>query len=68
MKKDDVLYKSDNGYTGVLYGKKSYSIYNKEGKEIFHTGSRNINTFDELVESVEGFPQFLEFMRGGKHE
>ena len=54
-----IEYKSpNNGYTGVLYGERSYIIRDPSGKEVMHTGFRNINTYDELVEHVESFPEF----------
>lgn len=54
-----IEYKSpNNGYTGVLYGERSYIIRDPSGKEVFHTGFRNINTYDELVKQVESFPEF----------
>ena len=34
----------------------------KYGKEVFHTGFRTINTFDELKEDVDDFPAFLEML------
>lgn len=55
-------YTSDNGYTGILYGEKSFSIKDKHGKEVFHTGSRNFNTFGELKKQVDNFPNFLEML------
>lgn len=48
-----------NGYSGRLYGKSSLSIYNREGKEVFHTGFRNINTRDELYRVVDEYPMFI---------
>ena len=63
MESETIRYTSDNGYTGVLYGKSSYAIYDKDGKEVLHTGSRNINTYEELVEDVNNFPKFLEILR-----
>ncbi len=63
--KEEIKYTSANGYTGVLYGKKSLIIYNPDGTESFHTGSRAINTYDELVKTVDEHPQFLEML--GKH-
>lgn len=60
--KDIIKYTSDNGYTGTLYGKSSYSIYDKDGKEVFHTGSRNINTYEELVKQVDEYPEFLKML------
>lgn len=54
-----IEYKSDNGYTGVLYGESSLSVYDESGKEVMHTGSRNINTYEELKEHIDGFPVFV---------
>lgn len=59
-----IKYTSKNGYTGVLYGRSSLAIYNKDGKEVMHTGFRKINTYEELVETVETFPEFLELLKG----
>ena len=55
-----VEYVSDNGYKGVLYGRTSFSIFDKDGKEVFHTGFRNINTYEELVKHIEGYPEFIK--------
>ena len=62
-RKTVIEYKSKNGYLGKLYGVSSFSIYAPDGHEVFHTGSRNINTFDELKEQVNEFPQFLEILK-----
>ena len=55
-----IKYTSENGYTGILYGHSSYAIYDKDGNEVLHTGSRSINTYDELVKSIEDYPEFLK--------
>jgi hypothetical protein len=60
---DTIKYTSDNGYTGVLYGQSSLSIYNTDGTEIMHTGFRNINTYEELVRAVDEHPKFMEMLR-----
>lgn len=57
-----IKYTSENGYTGILYGKHSYAVEDKEGREVFHTGSRNINTFEELKKDVDNFPEFLRMV------
>lgn len=62
MSKRQIKYTSKNGYTGVLYGESSLAICNKDGKEVMHTGSRNINTYDELVNLVEEYPKFIEML------
>lgn len=61
--KKTLQYSADNGYKGVLYGKSSFSIYDRDGKKIFHTGSRTINTYEELIKEVEDFPDFLKILK-----
>lgn len=51
-------YKSENGYTGKLYGERSMSIYDPNGKEVLHTGFRSINTLKALRRVVDGFPEY----------
>ena len=53
-----IKYISPNGYTGILYGESSLSIYDSDDQNIFHTGSRNINTLEELKYLVEAFPKY----------
>ena len=53
-------YTSPEGYTGQLYGKSSYRIVDKYGKEVFHTGFRAINTFEELKADIDEFPVVYE--------
>lgn len=59
---DIIEYTAENGYTGRLYGESSLVIFNPDGTESMHTGSRNINTYDELKEVVEKHPQFIEML------
>ena len=61
---ETIKYTSSNGYTGVLYGKSSLVIYDKDGKLSLHTGFRTANTYEELVEVVEEHPQFLKMIHG----
>jgi hypothetical protein len=63
MKDNIIKYTSENGYTGILYGKSSFSIRDKNGKEVFHTGSRAFNTYEELVDRVERHPEFMKMLR-----
>ncbi len=56
---NNIRYTSANGYTGVLYGKSSLAVYAPNGRQCMHTGSRNINTYEELVKLVDEFPQFM---------
>ena len=63
-----VEYQSGNGYKGILYGRSSFSIRDKDGKEVFHTGFRNINTYEELVERVEEYPEFIRVLLGEEED
>lgn len=60
-----IKYKSENGYSGRLYGKSSMSIYNPEGKKVFHTGFRRkeINSLEALKEHVDTFPEFEKLIK-----
>lgn len=53
-----------NGYSAKLYGKSSMSIYFR-GKEVLHTGSRNVNKDDEVMELLEGMPKFVKLLEEG---
>lgn len=55
----NISYTHPNGYTGLLYGKSSLVVQNSEGRDVFHTGFRNINTLDELKGWLDDFPQFV---------
>lgn len=48
-----------NGYSAKLYGKSSMSIYFR-GKEVSHTGSRNVNKDDEVKELLDKYPELME--------
>ena len=50
-------YTSPNGYRGVLYGKSSMAVYDKNGVERLHTSSRTPNTLEELKEFVKDFEE-----------
>ena len=56
-----IMVEHENGYCGCLYGKSSMSIF-KDNKEVLHTGSRNINTADELYEQLSEMPSFMEML------
>ena len=55
-----IKYTSGKGYTGVLYGERSYAVFDRNGKEVIHTGNRKINTYEELREDMETLPDFME--------
>ena len=61
--KNEITYKSDNGYEGVLYGTSSMKIYDPNGIEIMHTYFRAVNTLEELKEIVDTMPEFWEKLR-----
>ena len=57
-------YEHKNGYVARLYGKSSLSVY-FNGKEVLHTGFRNVNTEDEVMELLEGMPKFVKLLEEG---
>lgn len=57
-------YKHKNGYSARLYGKSSLSVY-FNGKEVLHTGFRNVNTEDEVMMMLEGMPGFFDVIEKG---
>lgn len=61
--RERIEYKSENGYSGSLYGRCSMRIYDKNGNEVLHTGFRTVNTLEELKEVVDTMPEFLETIR-----
>ena len=52
-------YKHKNGYYARLYGESSLSVY-FDGNEVLHTGSRNVNTEDEVMKVLEGMPELFK--------
>lgn len=53
-------YKSENGYTGRMYGKQSFSIYAPDGHEVMHSGFRSFNDLETLKEITDQMPEFFE--------
>lgn len=53
-----------NGYSGVLYGKRSMRIFGPDNKEVLHTGFRNkdIKTGQDLYEQLEDMPEFVKLL------
>lgn len=62
-----IQYVSDNGYVGTYYAKSSLIVRDKNGEERFHTHRRSIDTYFELKEFVDTFPEFMEMLIGGFH-
>jgi len=61
----DIAYKGDNGYTGVMYGKSSFAVYDRDGVEVLHTSLRGFNSEFELRRQVDGFPEFIKLLQEG---
>lgn len=61
----DITYKSENGYTGVMYGKSSFSVYDRDGVEVLHTSLRGFNSEFELRRQVDGFLEFIKLLQEG---
>ena len=51
-----VTYTHENGYSATLYGDTSLSIY-YGGREVLHTGFRNVETEDEVMNLLEHIPE-----------
>ena len=58
-----MIYEHKNGYSAKLYGKSSMSIYRPDGKQCMHTGSRNVNTEEEVMKLLEEYPDFQEMLK-----
>ena len=67
MENNVITYENDE-YVGKLYGKSSMIIKHKSGSPSLHTGSRSINTYEELKEQVDGFPEFLKILENADYE
>lgn len=57
------VFEHENGFKAVLYGKSSMIIY-KGDREVLHTGFRNVNTKEEVMECLETMPEFEEKLSG----
>jgi len=53
-----------NGYKASLFGKSSMSIYDKDWKEVMHTGSRSCETEEQVMNVLENVPMMIEEMHG----
>ena len=60
---DVIRYQSENGYSGILYGKSSMAVFDPEGKEVMHTGFRTPNTYAELKEVVDEIPDLIAVLK-----
>lgn len=56
------VYRSDNGYTGVLNPHHRFSIYDSNGREVLHTASPAFRSYDELVKRVDNFPHIRDLL------
>lgn len=48
-------------YTAVLYGERSM-VVKKNGREVLHTGFRNVETEEEVIDLLKQMPQFEDFL------
>lgn len=56
-------YISTNGYKGRIYGEKEFSIYDSKGNRVLHTSFRNIDSYEELKDSVDSFPELIKILK-----
>ena len=59
---DRTIVQHPNGYSGVLMGKSTMMIYDKDDNCILHTCFRTPNTEKELYEVLETMPRFIEIL------
>lgn len=57
------IYRHENGYSATLYGNSSMIIYH-DGKEVMHTGFRNVNTEAEVMKMLEEMSEFWSNILG----
>lgn len=63
-----ITYENKEGYVGKLYGESSMVIMHWSGTPYMHTGSRSINTYEELKEAVDNYPEFIKSLEEGLKE
>lgn len=59
---DRTIVQHPNGYSGVLMGKSTMMIYDKDDNCVLHTCFRTPNTEKELYEVLETMPRFIEIL------
>lgn len=57
---------SRNGYTGVLSGESTLTVYDSHGNKVLHTGARNIISSEELTRLVDEFPAMMQTLKEGE--
>lgn len=55
-------FEHENGYSAVLYGESSMQVF-LNNKFVMHTGFRCVNTESEVMEILEGMPEFFQMLR-----
>ena len=54
-----MTYESDNGYTGIMYGRSSVRVIDQRtGKEVYTSGSRESDSYLWLVDLVDHFEEY----------
>ena len=59
---DRTIVQHPNGYSGILMGKSTMMIYDKDDNLVLHTCFRTPNTETELYECLETMPQFMDII------
>lgn len=54
-----VTYTHENGYSATLYGDTSLYVEH-DGREVLHTGFRNVETDDEVMNLLENMPDMMK--------
>jgi len=56
------IVKHPNGYSGMMYGDSSLTVFDSHMREVLHTGSRNVKTAEELYNTLELMPGFMSLI------
>lgn len=58
----EIIVKHPNGYSGMMYGESSLTIFDSHMREVLHTGSRNAESAEELYNTLELMPGFVSLI------
>lgn len=58
----EIIVKHPNGYSGMMYGESSLTVFDSHMRKVLHTGSRNVKTAEELYTTLELMPGFMSLI------
>lgn len=57
-----IEYRHPNGYYAKLYGESSMTIYRPDGRMFMHTGLRNVNTENKVMNILKNIPEYEKLL------